>query len=194
MFVLGKNLYLNFENFLLIIFCFRCRLLSGEEVTEGTFVELNSTDITKSTDIVFIVEAKECNENIKVNKSLDALISLLHKELEKSGIKNNRYSLVVFGGNGIYEEPRSVVLNNEIFGTQQTIPTYFDNIPIGKPTRAKNINIVTINQFLGVNGSSDIFEALNFATKLVFRPGVSKTFILLPCSDCSSSNMKKVNQ
>lgn len=138
------------------------------------FVELNSTQIPVSSDIVFIIEAKQCNSNIKKRLNIDTLISMLHKELNKSGINNNRYSLIVFGGNGVYEEPRNIIINNNIFGTHQTIPSYFENIPTG-------------------NGSSDIFEALNFATKLVFRPGVSKTFILLPCSDCNMSKMKNLD-
>lgn len=40
------------------------------------------------------------------------------------------------------------------------------------------------------NGNSDIFEAIVYANQLLFRPGVSKNFILFPCSDCSESNMK----
>nr|CAD7407929.1 unnamed protein product [Timema cristinae] len=39
------------------------------------------------------------------------------------------------------------------------------------------------------NGNSDIFGALRFATNLLFRPAVAKTFILLPCTTCDPSNM-----
>nr|CAD7442594.1 unnamed protein product [Timema bartmani] len=39
------------------------------------------------------------------------------------------------------------------------------------------------------NGNSDIFGALRYATNLLFRPAVAKTFILLPCTTCDPSNM-----
>jgi hypothetical protein len=40
------------------------------------------------------------------------------------------------------------------------------------------------------NGNSDIFGAITFAMELLFRPGVSKNFILMPCSECKDYNMK----
>lgn len=43
--------------------------------------------------------------------------------------------------------------------------------------------------FLLGNGDADIFGALKYATKMQFRLGVSKIFILLPCSSCDSTNM-----
>lgn len=43
-----------------------------------------------------------------------------------------RYSVVVFGGSNVFDQPRSVVINNEIFTTHQQIPSYFDSIPAGK--------------------------------------------------------------
>jgi len=45
-----------------------------------------------------------------------------------------------------------------------------------------------INILILGNGSADIFEAIRYAAKLLFRPGVSKTFILLPCTNCDPSN------
>lgn len=42
--------------------------------------------------------------------------------------------------------------------------------------------------YLG-NGDSDIFNAIRFAVKLPFRAGVSKTFIVIPCSNCDPKKM-----
>jgi hypothetical protein len=47
---------------------------------------------------------------------------------------------------------------------------------------------VTIKLFNLGNGSADIFGAIRYAAKLLFRPGVSKTFILLPCTNCDPAN------
>jgi hypothetical protein len=50
------------------------------------------------------------------------------------------------------------------------------------------LQFLTTNlSYLG-NGSADIFGAIRFAAKLLFRPGVSKTFILLPCTNCDPAN------
>nr|CAD7201179.1 unnamed protein product [Timema douglasi] len=80
------------------------------------------------------------------------------------------FSLVVFGGDGVLDLPRSIVVGNNVFSEVQQFLHYFENIPTG-------------------NGNSDIFGALRFATNLLFRPAVAKTFILLPCTTCDPSNM-----
>ncbi|XP_044741918.1 apolipophorins-like [Chrysoperla carnea] len=151
--------------------CVQCQLINGTEVPEGQFLNLDAESVPKSADIVFIVEAKECNANISTKRNINQVVSLIQKELTDLKLANNRYALVVFGGPGIYSEPRSIIVNNQIFTTSQVIPHYFENIPTG-------------------NGSSDIFHAISFAKELIFRPGVSKTMILLPCIDCQADNMK----
>lgn len=154
--------------------CVRCNLMNGTEILEGIFVEMKKEDLPMSTDVVFIVEAKECNGDLRKKKNLDTFVSILDKELSSLGFVETRYALVTFGGRGVFNEPRSIISNGEIFTSNQNFPSYFDNLPIG-------------------NGSSDIFEALNFASRLIFRPGVSKTFILLPCSNCTQSSMQNLD-
>ncbi|GLH12107.1 Apolipophorins, partial [Gryllus bimaculatus] len=151
--------------------CVKCRILVPDmEVPEGDFRQLEGNEVPKSTDVVFIVEAGSCNSNITTERSLDALLTSLSKELTGAGFTSNRYSVVVFGGDGVYNQPRSVVLNNNVFTTPEEILQYFENIPTG-------------------SGDKDIFGAIRFAAQLVFRPGVSKTFILIPCSNCNPGNM-----
>lgn len=140
---------------------------------EGTFFEVDN-QVPLSTDIVFIMEAKKCNENIRKKRNMDLLISIMNQELLEKGFKEIRYSLVTFGGPGVFNLPRSIIINQEIFTSNSNFGNYFQNIPIG-------------------NGSSDIFEALNFASRLKFRPGVSKTFILIPCSSCLESKMETLD-
>lgn len=43
-----------------------------------------------SADIVFIVEAKECNRQTSMKKHIPVFISILTKELQEMGVKNNR--------------------------------------------------------------------------------------------------------
>ncbi|XP_015122764.1 uncharacterized protein LOC107045138 [Diachasma alloeum] len=150
--------------------CTFCPMSDGSAVPEGEFRTLEGNRVPKSTDVVFIVEAKSCNYDVKQNRSVSTLVSQISKELMDSGLKNNRWALVTFGGDGVYDKPRSLILDNKIF-TQDTerFPDYFDTIGIG-------------------NGNQDVFGAIAFASQLVFRAGVSKTFILMPCSHCEPQN------
>ncbi|PSN49824.1 hypothetical protein C0J52_08839 [Blattella germanica] len=132
--------------------CVKCQLVDGEELVEGDFRQLEGNAVPQSTDVVFIIEAKECNKNIKDRRNIDALNSMLFKELTEMKLMSS-----------------SIVINNNVFTGPQMLSHYFDNIPIG-------------------NGSADIFGAIRYASKLLFRPGVSKTFILLPCSNCDPAN------
>lgn len=51
---------------------------------------MENNDIPQSTDIVFIIEAKDCNRNIKDRRNMDALTSILLKELTDQKIVSNR--------------------------------------------------------------------------------------------------------
>nr|CAD7258452.1 unnamed protein product [Timema shepardi] len=148
----------------------RCQLTNGSEFMEGEFHKLENESVPRSTDIVFIVEAKDCNKNVLEKRNMASLLTVLSKELISANIKENRFSLVVFGGDGVLDLPRSIVVGNNVFSEVQQFLHYFENIPTG-------------------NGNSDIFGALRFATNLLFRPAVAKTFILLPCTTCDPSNM-----
>jgi hypothetical protein len=151
--------------------CVKCNSPNGTQLDEGEFIRMNGSDLPQSADVVFIIEAKECNKNLKARKNFDLLIEHLHKELTDYHLSDNRYAVVTFGGDGVFDEPRSLIVNSKIFGDAQQIITYFDSVPTG-------------------NGNSDIFGAITFAMELLFRPGVSKNFILMPCSECKDYNMK----
>nr|CAD7432412.1 unnamed protein product [Timema monikensis] len=252
----------------------RCQLNNGSEFMEGEFHKLENESVPRSTDIVFIVEAKDCNKNILEKRNMASLLTVLSKELIAANIKENsegkvmiriptRFSLVVFGGDGVLDLPRSIVVGNNVFSEVQQFLHYFENIPTGIKARLqpnapacrtrnyaitssilmmversrirdgvmvevwvgerrnlghgeenlplwvrifdhlnagnpaargeKNERLVTTRSELTVmdqsNGNSDIFGALRFATNLLFRPAVAKTFILLPCTTCDPSNM-----
>ncbi|XP_055713060.1 uncharacterized protein LOC129807664 isoform X2 [Phlebotomus papatasi] len=151
--------------------CVFCELNNGSFVPEGTFLNFQE-EVAQSTDVVFIVEAKECNKNLLTTKSLSSVVNALQKEFLDAGITDNRYSVVAFGGDIPFDKPRSIVVNNEVFTEAKNLPAFFDYIESGNGT------------------NKDIFQAISVAAKLIFRPGVSKTFILLPCSECKSSDSK----
>lgn len=122
--------------------------------------------------MVFIVEAKECNKNMTLNKSIMTVVNALNMEFNNLNITNNRYSVVAFGGPAPFDKPRSIVFNNEVFTDFSNLTLYFDHIKSGAGTY------------------NDTFDAITFASKLIFRPGASKTFILLPCQSCLPNAMR----
>lgn len=150
--------------------CTTCTMMDGSQVAEGRFKRLEGDKVPQSADVVFIVEAKSCNRDMKMNSSMELLITQLDKELNDQGLMGNRWSLVVFGGDGVHDRPRSIILDGQIFTKNVArFIDYFDYVPIG-------------------SGNEDIFAAIGFASRLVFRAGVSKTFILMPCSHCEPEN------
>lgn len=68
-----------------------CQLTNGSYVPEGTFVELSGSEVPRSSDVVFIVEAKPCNTNLTENKNIMSIVSTLEEQLMAHKITNNRY-------------------------------------------------------------------------------------------------------
>lgn len=46
---------------------------------------------TKSADVVFIIEAKECNRNMTTHRNMELFLTVLTKELNAQGFKEKRY-------------------------------------------------------------------------------------------------------
>jgi hypothetical protein len=65
-------------------------LINGTELVEGDFHHMENNAIPQSTDIVFIIEAKDCNRNLKDRRNMDSLTSVLLKELTDQKITSSR--------------------------------------------------------------------------------------------------------
>lgn len=153
--------------------CVKCELINGTYVNEGVFVSMKDEEVPKTTDVVFIVEAKECNKNLNTDKSMVSLVSLIETELQAVGLQGNQYAVVAFGGEKPFDKPRPVIYENRVFADSTTVPNRLGHIQVSDEGRNK-----------------DIFHALSVASNLNFRPGASKTFILLPCSECAEKDMR----
>lgn len=103
------------------------------------------------------------------------LINNINSELLKANLTNNRYAVIAYGGAAPFDYPRSIVYENKIFSDVTNIKHHLDHIRTG------------------YSNTSDVFEAIHVASGLVFRPGVSKTFVLIPCSNCSTNEMKVID-
>lgn len=66
---------------------FRCDP-SDLRVIEGNFKHLEGRSVPQSSDIVFIVEAKPCNEDLLAKKNIQQLLTALGKEASSSKFVN----------------------------------------------------------------------------------------------------------
>ncbi|XP_028030625.1 uncharacterized protein LOC114243361 [Bombyx mandarina] len=158
--------------------CNQCTTPHGDVIDEGSFYTLEN--VPESTDVVFIIEAQVCNKNVRKTKNLDLFLETFDIQLQAGGLTDNRYAVVGFGGRGVYRQPRAVYVNNKVFTDPIEISSHFDTFQIDKLDLARPNKTV----------KADMFSALNFATKLPFRPGVPRTFLLMPCTRCDSQFMR----
>lgn len=67
-----------------------CGLPNGTYIPEGHIFDLTGDEVPRTTDIVFIVEAKECNRNLNERKNVGVVLTALNKHLNETGFTNNR--------------------------------------------------------------------------------------------------------
>jgi len=63
---------------------------NSSEITEGEFLSFNGSRVPSSADVVFIVEAKQCNKNFTEKRNVHTLLTMLLKELNDVGMTNNK--------------------------------------------------------------------------------------------------------
>ncbi|XP_072946200.1 uncharacterized protein Apoltp [Epargyreus clarus] len=157
--------------------CVQCTTPQGDIVEEGSFLELQNPP--NSSDVVFVVEAQYCNKNLRKLKNMDLFIETFDSKLQGNGFSDNRYSLVVYGGRGVYKKPRALYVNNKLFTNAVDIPRHFDAFQIEKGDLVKS----------NTTSRADVFGALRFAASLPFRPAAPRLLLLLPCTRCDASHM-----
>jgi len=116
---------------------------------------------SKNVDIVFMMSQRR--SVFSSRKQVSKLIANLQKSFKLSNEKT-RYALIGFGGKGIHERAHSHPLGKgvDVFGTAAELAREITNMP-----------------YEGVGTSSnDAYQAILAASKLRFRPGASKIFIM----------------
>ncbi|XP_013168741.1 PREDICTED: uncharacterized protein LOC106118616 [Papilio xuthus] len=157
--------------------CVQCTTSQGDVVEEGSFVQLDHPP--NSTDVVFIIEAQYCNRNLRKAKNIDLFIEAFDSKLQGNGFSDNRYAVVVYGGSGVYREPRALYVDNQLFADAVDVPRHFDAFHIDKADSVRNES----------SCRADAFAALRFASALPLRPAVPRALILLPCDRCDAAAM-----
>lgn len=131
--------------------------------------------VIPAVDVVFLMDAKACNVESDKRKLISALITSLTAEFKLSSINHVRFAVVTFGGSNEFEKPRSVTSNGHVFTSAQNVQTYFNHLKEG-------------------NGTSDVFTTIAIASKLIFKPGAVKIFVLSLCSKCEFNLLKVILQ
>lgn len=150
--------------------CLSCQLPHGQHLEYDTSKKLYSDDVPKSSDVVFIIEEKECNHPII--RDIQSIVNLIERELRETGMYKNRYGVVGFGG----EKPEQNAHVHTARGQDM-----FEERDIILATEKINLNP-------GRREDSDTFDAIHFASQYPFRPGVSKILVLMSCSPCRENS------
>ncbi|XP_065568972.1 uncharacterized protein LOC136032627 [Artemia franciscana] len=153
----------------LILFLVRCELKSGNVLRAGETIGFgdDSSPAPKSADIVLLVEQKGCLKNTRIGTiSMD-----IDHALKEAGYLGNRYAVVTFGGKGVFKSPHSRTADSEIWSNRKIVQKAFEGLPFNGDEQTNAI------------------EAMNYATRLAYRAGVSKHIILISCeSSCESKD------
>lgn len=140
--------------------CVRCNsgLTTEQPLKSGESTSYQNT-APLSADVVFLVEQTSCLERF----SLSELPSVIDRELEVKGLTENRFAVVGFGGPDDLAKPHIFTSGSKIFSD-------------GIKTSA------TMNSLKSTGTGGQVFGALKYAGRLPYRPGVSKSIILITCS------------
>jgi hypothetical protein len=122
-------------------------------------------------DIVFITEL--CHINVAKKKLFSTLISSLVTEFKLLSVTNPRFAVVPFGGSKEFKKPRSITINGHVFTEEDKIRLCFEHLK-------------------EENSTGDVLSALAVASKLVFKPGAVKIFVLSLCSKCNYNSLKVI--
>ncbi|GFT71844.1 vitellogenin [Nephila pilipes] len=149
--------------------CVRCEKQDGSYMTEGDAIQFPRDGTVTAADVVFLVEEKQCNKD-RV-KYLSKLADVIESNFRQKGYRDVRYSVVGFGGDEIHAEPHVHTMDGRESGPLRSLESAFQSLEYG-------------------DGPVNILEAMRFAAGLTFRPGTTKSFILVKCSTCKSEEVK----
>lgn len=142
--------------------CMTCQLPNGKTFSNST--TLKGADVPQSADVVLVVSHRSCNTEL-VNK-LDNIVNQIDSSFKERGIKRARYSLVGYAGDAKLRTPHLHTMEGEISQSKFKFGKALQNF---RPSGAD---------------SEDPLEAIEYASRLPFRAGVTKSILLLPCASC----------
>ncbi|KAG1652941.1 Apolipophorin [Nymphon striatum] len=135
----------------------------------GESVKIKTDMRRKSTDVVYIIENKDCNNDM-IKKLLKQPPMILSRELRTQRIYS-RVSVVSYGGKN---QPEVHTAKGKSFYS-------FRDMVLAMRTLYKMPRDSS-------DEPSDAFEAIRFASAMSFQPAAAKIFILVKCSACKDGS------
>jgi hypothetical protein len=86
-----------------------------------------------------------------------------------TGLQNNRFGVVGFGGLGVHNKEQSHTTEGNLFNDARKLHLAINSL-----------------KFSPEGPNTDMLKAVKFAADYPFRTGVSKNVIILPCSECKA--------
>ena len=128
----------------------------------GEFAKLGDKwiePVSKDVDVVVLMSKRA--KSHKLRRTLAYSLFSINRRLAKRGF-NTRYALVGFGGNGMMEEAHVHTIGGNVFSDAGLVSSVIKEMKYnGKST-----------------DNNDAYEAISLASKLHFRPGARKIFVL----------------
>jgi len=121
-----------------------------------------------SSDNVILLEATSCINSTHVSEA----VKHMELALNAQGLFNNRYSIVSYGGIGLEEKPHVKTISSRVWSHS----TLF---------KAPN------DAYTNEETTTDLYEAIEYASTMGFRAGVSKNLIAFTCGTDRCGNPAK---
>jgi len=152
--------------------CIRCEKPGFGYYEAGETIDIGSEiPAPQSTDIVFVVEEKPCNQEV-VNHISNMAIKMELMSLRNKGLRNNQFGLIGFGGTGVHDVAHTHTVDGQLFNDAR------------KFQEAANSLVFTSE---GVRGRA--MDAIQMAAQYPFRTGVAKSIVLVTCDTCAKSSV-----
>jgi len=127
------------------------------------------TNAPATADIVFVVEERDCAD-YAANK-MQLMVAEMEEALSKKGMRDIRYGLVGFGGEGVHQLPHTQTFDSQTMTTADKFRQGSESL-----------------QFSANGDEQDVLAAIRYAAGYRFREGAAKVIILLSCSNCSKNS------
>jgi len=139
--------------------CVKCQLEDGSTMSSGENVTLSIDGPVlppSSADIVFLVEEVSSLKHYNLNDAISKLDSVLRD----SGVADNRYAVIGYGGNSFRSTPHIRTSSGQVW-SHNTAIKIDSNLDMDGP------------------GNGDLYDAIQYAANIGYRVGVSKTIIAI---------------
>ncbi|CAH1244201.1 CTD-3088G3.8 [Branchiostoma lanceolatum] len=143
--------------------CVTCQNPDGSVFHEGEQTRITDTRKVNTADIVVVVEEKSCNR--RRAPQLTDLVQYLDTQLQRKGMKDNRFALVGYGGEGVHDASHTHTISGQLFHDARQFVLGVEKLEFGE----------------GQN--NDAFTSLRMAANYPFRTGAAKSIVILSCSE-----------